>query len=168
MMAQWPNAPRASGAGESIGEGRLTMDRITTAERSSTMRAIRSRDTKPEMAVRRELHRRGYRYRTHVRGLPGTPDLVFTRRRAVIFIHGCYWHAHGCKVAGAAPVSNTGYWSPKLARNKARDAEQTAALEAAGWQVLVLWECEITTIQNAVERAVAFLGPAIAESGLAP
>ncbi len=123
------------------------------------MRAIRSRDTKPELALRHALHRRGYRYRTHVRGLPGTPDVVFSRRRAVIFVHGCYWHAHGCKVAGAPPATNTGYWSPKLARNKARDTDQIERLEAAGWKVLVLWECELASIDSAVDRAIDFLGP---------
>lgn len=135
------------------------MDKISPAQRSATMRAIRSRDTKPELALRRALHQKGYRYRTHVRGLPGTPDLVFTRRRAVIFVHGCYWHAHGCKVAGSPPATNTGYWSPKLARNKARDAEQVERLEAAGWTVLVLWECELSKLDAAVDRATEFLGP---------
>jgi DNA mismatch endonuclease (patch repair protein) len=144
------------------------MDKVTPAQRSATMRAIRSKDTKPELALRRQLHRLGYRYRVHVRGLPGTPDLVFTRRRAVIFVHGCYWHAHGCKVAGSAPASNTEYWSPKLARNKARDAAQVAALEAAGWRVLVLWECEVARLGEATDRAVAFLGSRASESGMLP
>ena len=122
------------------------------------MRAIRSKDTKPELAIRHELHRRGYRYRLHMKGLPGTPDLVFTRRRAVIFVHGCYWHAHGCSVAGAAPKSNTSYWSPKLARNKARDARNVKALVTAGWRVLVIWECELVDMENVSSRAVTFLG----------
>lgn len=130
------------------------------------MRAIRSKDTKPEMALRRVLHQLGYRYRTHVRGLPGTPDLVFSRRRAVIFVHGCYWHGHGCKVAGKAPASNTAYWSLKLARNKARDSAQVAALEGAGWRVLTLWECEVQTIGKAVAAAIDFLGSPRSESGM--
>lgn len=141
------------------------MDRITTLQRSATMRAIKSKNTKPELALRRALHRLGYRYRTHVRGLPGTPDLVFTRRRAVIFVHGCYWHGHGCKVAGKSPSSNTAYWFPKLERNKARDVVQVATLKEAGWQVLVLWECEVATLDRAVATATAFLGPPASESG---
>lgn len=130
------------------------------------MRAIRSKDTKPEMALRRALHRLGYRYRTHVRGLPGTPDLVFSRRRAVIFVHGCYWHGHGCKVAGKPPASNTAYWSPKLERNKARDIAQVKALEAAGWRVLTLWECEVQNLPQATAAAIGFLGPPASESGM--
>jgi DNA mismatch endonuclease (patch repair protein) len=107
------------------------------------MRAIRSKDMKPEMAVRRLIHRMGYRYRLHRHNLPGRPDLVFPGPRKVIFVHGCFWHQHPrCKLAHA-PQSNLEYWRPKLARTRKRDRENRAALKAAGWDVLVVWECEI-------------------------
>ncbi len=109
------------------------------------MRAIRSKDMKPEMAVRRLAHRMGYRFRLHRKDLPGKPDMVFPVHRSVIFIHGCFWHQHpdrSCKDA-RPPKSNTDYWLPKLARNRARDAENVAALLAEGWRVLTIWECQI-------------------------
>lgn len=121
------------------------MDRVSQEIRSRTMRAIRSKDMKPELAVRRLVHSMGYRYRLHRHDLPGRPDLVFPGRRKVIFVHGCFWHQHPdpvCKLAHA-PRSNLDYWKPKLARTRQRDAENCAKLEAAGWRVLVLWECEL-------------------------
>lgn len=109
------------------------------------MSAIRSTGMKPELSVRSLVHRMGYRYRLHAKDLPGKPDLVFRPRKKVIFVHGCFWHQHAkedCR-DGRQPKSNTGYWAPKLARNVERDASNVAALEAAGWRVLVLWECEV-------------------------
>ncbi len=106
------------------------------------MQAVKSKDTKPEMAVRRLVHSMGYRYRLHKKGLPGRPDLVFGPRRKVIFVHGCFWHVHDCKYF-RMPASNTDYWLPKLRRNQERDAENRAALCAMGWQVLTVWECAI-------------------------
>lgn len=124
------------------------------------MRAIRSKDMKPEIAVRRLAHSMGYRFRLHRKDLPGKPDMVFPSRRAVIFIHGCFWHQHpapACKDA-RAPKSNTGYWQPKLARNQTRDAEHETALHSQGWRVLVIWECQ-TKDDAAVKQALlAFLG----------
>ena len=120
-------------------------DKISTSERSWNMPVIRSTGMKPEMLVRSLVHRLGYRYRLHAKDLPGKPDLVFRPRKKVIFVHGCFWHQHAkedCK-DGRQPKSNTGYWSPKLARNVERDASNVAALQAAGWRVLVLWECEV-------------------------
>jgi DNA mismatch endonuclease, patch repair protein len=108
------------------------------------MRAIRSKGMKPEMVVRRLAHRLGYRFRLHRKDLPGTPDIVFPSRRAVIFIHGCFWHQHpaaDCKDA-RIPKSNMDYWQPKLLCNQARDAEHEKALLANGWRVLVIWECQ--------------------------
>ena len=110
--------------------------------RSQNMAAIRSKDTKPEMAVRRLVFSMGFRYRVHRRDLPGKPDLAFMGRRKAIFVHGCFWHKHGCPDAHV-PRSNSAYWQPKLARNQARDAEHTIALAAMGWRVLVLWECQL-------------------------
>jgi DNA mismatch endonuclease, patch repair protein len=119
-------------------------DKLSPTRRSANMAAIRSKDTSPELAVRRLVHALGYRYRLHRRDLPGKPDLVFGPRRKVIFVHGCFWHRHpksNCHDA-RSPKSNTDYWGPKLQRNAARDARNIAALRAAGWRVLVIWDCE--------------------------
>lgn len=108
------------------------------------MQAIKAKDTRPELAVRRYLHARGYRFRLHRRDLPGNPDIVLPRYRTVIFVHGCFWHQHPsltCRNA-QVPRSNIGYWQPKLARTVARDRAAFEALEAAGWRVLTIWECE--------------------------
>jgi len=107
------------------------------------MSAIRSTDTSPEQAVRSFLHRRGLRFRKHVRGLPGSPDLVFKRYRTAVFVHGCFWHQHsGCR-DGRIPASNRNYWKPKLLRTKERDLDHRRALEREGWKVIVIWECEV-------------------------
>lgn len=115
----------------------------TPEHRSWTMSRVRSKDTTPEMIVRRLVHSMGYRYRLHGRRLPGKPDLVFASRRKVIFVHGCFWHQHeGCRKA-RVPGTRHDYWLPKLARNVERDQEHIARLHALGWEVLVVWECEI-------------------------
>jgi DNA mismatch endonuclease (patch repair protein) len=122
------------------------------------MSRIRSKGTKPELLVRRLLHALGYRYRLHVR-LPGTPDLVFTKRRKVILIHGCFWHRHsGCKLA-RLPKTRLDFWVPKLEQNRLRDIENLGKLADAGWSTLVLWECEVKQLSEHVERIKAFLGP---------
>jgi DNA mismatch endonuclease (patch repair protein) len=113
-----------------------------SARRSANMRAVRSKNTKPEMIVRRLVHRLGYRFRLHRRDLPGNPDLAFPGRRKVIFVHGCFWHRHnGCKRA-TLPQSNGAFWGEKLRRNVERDAEQLEALTERGWKPLVIWECQ--------------------------
>jgi DNA mismatch endonuclease (patch repair protein) len=115
---------------------------------------------KPEMAVRRLVHHLGYRYRLHRKDLPGKPDLVFGPSKKVIFVHGCFWHGHeleGC-LDGRRPKSNKGYWNPKLARNKERDAERVAALKSSGWKVLTIWECEIKDLGKVEKRLIRFLG----------
>ena len=111
--------------------------------RSRTMAAVRSKDTKPEMLVRRAAHALGYRFRLHRKDLPGKPDLVFPSRKAVIFVDGCYWHGHDCKRGARMPKTNVEYWQAKIARNMKRDANNIATLEADGWQVLTIWECEL-------------------------
>ena len=121
--------------------------------RSENMRRIKSRDTGPEMAVRKLLYSLGYRYRLNNRDLPGKPDIVFAKRRKVIFVHGCFWHAHGCRMSHS-PRTNTAYWSPKLARNVERDSANQAALELLGWQTLTLWECEIKNQNPALKTAI--------------
>jgi DNA mismatch endonuclease (patch repair protein) len=104
---------------------------------------IRKTGTKPELIVRGLAHALGYRYRLYRRDLPGTPDLVFPGRRNVIFVHGCFWHRHNCRDGRKLPRSKAEYWKPKLARNSALDRKHLAALEAMGWDALVLWECEL-------------------------
>ena len=125
-------------------------------DRSANMRAIRSKDMRPELKVRSIVHRLGYRFRLHRKDLPGKPDLVFTSRRKVIFVHGCFWHSHGCKVSHT-PKSNSGYWGPKLERNEFRDRRNIEALSAAGWNSLVIWECETTDEDRMRKRFVKFL-----------
>ena len=106
------------------------------------MAAIRGKNTKPELIVRRIAHRLGYRFRLHAADLPGKPDLVFRSRRAVVFVHGCYWHLHNCKRGRSTPTTNAAFWREKRARNRTRDRCRIAALRRAGWRVLVVWECE--------------------------
>ncbi|MDQ2776025.1 MAG: DNA mismatch endonuclease Vsr [Acidobacteriota bacterium] len=121
------------------------------------MRRIRSKDTGPELIVRRLVHSLGYRYRLHRADLPGKPDLVFNRRRKVIFVHGCFWHQHSrCKITHV-PRSNGDYWAPKLARNKARDVRTRAKLRKLGWHYLIIWECETKDPDKLKDRLVSFL-----------
>jgi DNA mismatch endonuclease (patch repair protein) len=128
--------------------------------RSENMRRIKSKGMRPELAVRRAVHRIGYRCRLHRHGLPGTPDLVFGAARKVIFVHGCFWHGHddpSCR-RSHVPRSNESYWWPKLWRNKERDKKDIELLETSGWRVLVIWECE-TRNQGRLEAALTgFLG----------
>lgn len=128
-------------------------------DRSANMRAIRSKDMQPELAVRSLAHKLGYRFRLHRKDLPGNPDLVFPARRKVIFVHGCFWHAHDCKVAHS-PKSNLAYWMPKLERNKARDKRSIESLGALGWKALVIWECEARDARKLKKIVSLFLGPA--------
>lgn len=119
------------------------MDVLSPEQRRRTMAAVKSVNTKPEIAVRRLLHGLGYRFRLHRKDLPGKPDIVLHKYKAVVLVHGCFWHQHpGCKHA-ARPASNLEYWSAKLDRTVIRDTKQHAELEALGWQVIVVWECEI-------------------------
>ena len=123
------------------------------------MRAIRSKGMKPELAVRRLVYSMGYRYRLHRHDLPGRPDMVFSGRHKVIFVHGCFWHQHpavDCKLAHR-PKSNLKYWGPKLQRNQERDAAHRARLAELGWDVLVIWECEVKTADGLADRILSFL-----------
>jgi DNA mismatch endonuclease (patch repair protein) len=129
----------------------------TREQISAHMRSIRKKDTKPELIVRRLVHRLGYRYRLHRTDLPGTPDLVFPGRRKVIFIHGCFWHQHACKLGSKQPMTNRHYWLPKLARNLERDAAARKALATLGWNVLVIWECEVRSNAGIRGRIREFL-----------
>ena len=131
-------------------------DIMDSKRRSELMAGIRSRNTAPELAVRRIAHRMGLRFRLHRKDLPGCPDLVFPKHRLVVFVHGCFWHQHeGCRRA-SIPKSRTDFWMTKLAANVARDRRQEDALQALGWRVLVIWGCE-TGDRRAVERRLAAL-----------
>jgi DNA mismatch endonuclease (patch repair protein) len=126
------------------------------SNRSATMRAVTSKNTKPELAVRSLIHRLGFRFRLHRKDIPGNPDIAFPCRRKVIFINGCFWHGHDCTRGARVPINNRDYWTVKIARNKARDARHLVALAASGWQALTLWECELRD-QHLQERIKAFL-----------
>lgn len=135
------------------------VDHVSPAVRSRIMASVKSYGTKPETAVRRALHRLGYRFRLHRRDLPGKPDLAFVAKRKVIFINGCFWHLHkGCPRANI-PKSNVEYWAMKLERNRLRDAENIAYLRNLGWDAYTLWECELRDPDKAVHRVCLFLGP---------
>lgn len=124
-------------------QGAEVVDSVSAAMRSDIMSRVRSKDTRPEMLVRRLIHGAGFRYRLHVRGLPGSPDLVFSGRKKVIFVHGCFWHSHpGCRHA-RIPKSRPDFWIAKLSTNRVRDERNVQALVDAGWKVMVLWECEL-------------------------
>ncbi|WP_083313349.1 very short patch repair endonuclease [Pseudomonas aeruginosa] len=134
------------------------MDTLSPLERSRRMARVRSKDTKPEMQVRRLVHAMGYRYRLHDRKLPGHPDLVFKGRRKVIFVHGCFWHRHeGCGLA-RLPKSRLDFWLPKLEGNRLRDARKLEQLNQLGWTSLVIWECELKDIGLLEKRLKTFLG----------
>ncbi|MEO8737716.1 MAG: DNA mismatch endonuclease Vsr [Edaphobacter sp.] len=126
-------------------------------DRSENMRAIRSKNTLPEMAVRSLVHRLGYRFRLHRSDLPGKPDLAFPGRRKVIFVHGCFWHSHDCK-ASLIPKSNRDFWLPKLLQNKTRDKKNLEALAQQGWNALVIWQCELKDNRSVGLRVKRFLG----------
>lgn len=135
------------------------MDTLTPAQRSARMALIRSKNTKPEMVVRRFLHGLGYRYRLHRKDLPGAPDLVFPARQTILFVHGCFWHGHdGCKIAHQ-PASRSAYWAEKFERNKARDLKNEEVLRQAGWNVLTIWECETKDLSVLEGRLTPYLGP---------
>ena len=133
-------------------------DVVSREVRSRIMARVRSKDTKPEMMVRRLLHGLGYRYRLHRSDLPGRPDLVFPRRSKIVFVHGCFWHSHSDCPNVRLPTSNQDYWSSKLESNKERDKRNLRQLESAGWMTTVVWECELGDLESVASRLVAFLG----------
>lgn len=128
--------------------------------RSEIMRAVKSKDTTPEMIVRGLVHALGYRYRLHRKDLPGTPDLVFGPRRKAIFVNGCFWHGHDCARGARQPKANAEYWRIKIARNVERDAAIETALSAARWNILTVWECQTKAgARSELERRLReFLG----------
>ena len=133
------------------------MDIVTPEQRSHMMSRIRSRDTKPELAVRRAAYALGCRYRLHRRDLPGSPDLVFPGRRKVVFVHGCYWHRHpGCRLA-YQPKSNTEFWTTKFERNVERDRAAETRLRELGWEVMTVWECQTAAANHLTDRLRGYL-----------
>ena len=121
------------------------------------MRAVKARNTKPEMLVRRTVHGMGYRYRLHRKDLPGKPDLVFPSRRKVIFVNGCFWHGHDCRRGARMPKSNRTYWEGKINRNRERDVQSRSALKRIGWSVLTIWECQMINAAELQTRLRDFL-----------
>ena len=134
-------------------------DTLTRAERSRLMAKIRDKNTGPERAVRSLLHRAGYRFRIHVRGLPGTPDVVLPKYRTVVFVHGCFWHRHrGCKIA-TMPHSHVAFWTEKFRRNVANDARHRRRLRRLGWQVVVVWSCQLKHPERILAKIEKALRP---------
>jgi DNA mismatch endonuclease (patch repair protein) len=133
-------------------------DVLTPKQRSANMAAIRGKNTKPEMVVRRLTHRLGYRYLLHERKLPGHPDLVFPSRQKAIFVHGCFWHLHDCRYGRVVPATNAVFWDNKRKGNALRDARNMESLQLLGWKVLVLWECETKDLSALAARIRRFLG----------
>lgn len=139
------------------------MDRVSRHVRSANMRSVRSRDTKPELAVRRTAHRLGYRFRLHRKDLPGSPDLVFPRLRLALFVHGCFWHRHaGCPKA-TIPRSNAEFWERKFEANVTRDARAMAALAGSSWRAEIVWECETVNEESLLLRLERILDDAQAD-----
>jgi DNA mismatch endonuclease, patch repair protein len=138
-------------------------DVLTKEQRSYNMSRIRSAHTAPEMRVRKLLHGMGFRYRLHGKALPGKPDLVFARARAVLFVHGCFWHMHRCKLGKPVPATNRTFWADKRRSNVERDKRNRAALKAQGWRVFEIWECQVRkgdTLSAKLQPLIEFLGGA--------
>ena len=135
------------------------MDTLTPEERSALMSRIRGVNTKPELIVRRALHAQGYRFRLYGRGLPGRPDLVFRKRRMVVFVHGCFWHRHDGCAKSRLPKTRRDYWRDKFEGNVQRDKRNAQRLAEDGWRVFVVWECEVEKDDALIERLTEFLGP---------
>ena len=126
-------------------------DVFSPEKRSAVMRRVKGKDTAPELKVRRLLRRMGVGYRLHRADLPGKPDIAMPGRKLALFVHGCFWHGHDCARGARMPKANRSYWDTKIGRNRARDAEHRAALEAKGWRTVTLWECELKD-ESGVER----------------
>src|SRR5258708_3184714 len=128
------------------------MDRLSPERRSWNMGRIQGKDTRPEILVRSILHRLGFRFRLHTKDLPGRPDIVLRKFRSIVFVHGCFWHRHiGCKQC-YSPKSNSAFWQAKFEGNIERDRRSTAALRAAGWRVIIVWECELKNLPKLASR----------------
>lgn len=132
------------------------VDRLSPEKRSALMSRIGPKNTKPELTVRRLLHAAGWRYRLHRKGLPGTPDIVFGPRKVALFVHGCFWHGHHCRL-GRLPKTRPEFWSEKIAGNRARDARKVEQLMAQGWRVMTVWQCSLKNPDLALCQMEDFL-----------
>jgi len=144
-----PNPARRSAA---------SVDNLSAAERSAIMARVRSKNSRPELLVRKLVYALGYRYRLHAKDLPGHPDLVFRRLRKVVFVHGCFWHRHARCALARLPKSRRDFWVPKLEGNKARDQRNRRALSRKRWKVLTVWECQLNELSQLQSRLRRFLG----------
>ena len=126
-------------------------------DRTEVMRRVRSKDTTPEIVVRRLIFSHGYRYRLHRSDLPGKPDIVFPSSKKIIFVHGCFWHGHSCKRGARIPKHNREYWTQKISRNIERDKKHLKELKKLGWEVKIIWECEINNIKKLESKIERFL-----------
>lgn len=133
------------------------MDVLTKKQRSYCMSRIRGKDTKPEIAVRKIIYSLGYRYRLYKRNLPGYPDIVLTKQKKIIFVNGCWWHRHNCKLGRRSPKSRLKYWLPKLRANKDRYRRNLKKLRNQGWKVLTVWECQTRNPTNLLAKLKQFL-----------
>lgn len=138
-------------------QNRTARMKETPEQRSRTMRAVKGRNTTPELKVRRLTHRLGYRFRLYRKDLPGTPDLVFPRLHKALFVHGCFWHGHECARGTRMPRTNVEYWRTKIRRNGLRDATNIAALKTKGWRAAVVWECELKRPTELIRKLRRFL-----------
>jgi DNA mismatch endonuclease (patch repair protein) len=132
-------------------------DVLTPQQRSFNMSRIRSRDTRPEIIVRSIVHRLGFRYRLHKKDLPGKPDLVLVRHRKIIDVHGCFFHMHDCRYGNVKPVTNADFWETKRQSNLKRDRRNIGLLKKAGWQVLIVWECQTRNLDSLQNTLLNFL-----------
>ena len=133
------------------------MGNLSKKQRSYCMSRIKGKDTKPEMVVRSLVHNMGYRFRLHRKDLPGKPDLVLPRHKKVIFINGCFWHIHNCKKGKSTPATNAEFWQNKREATRQRDKRNIKALKALGWDVLVIWECQLKTPEKLHQKIQSFL-----------
>lgn len=137
-------------------------------QRSAIMRSVKSKDTVPEIQVRRFIHSLGYRFRLHRKDLPGTPDLAFPRLKCAVFVHGCFWHGHSCSRGARVPKTNTKYWRSKITRNIARDTQNRRDLRALGWNLLVVWECHLKSKLDSTQRRIALFLERASSPGTKP
>lgn len=133
------------------------MDTLTPKQRSERMRLIKSENTTPERVVKRIIRNYGVRHRSHVSYLPGHPDIVISSKRKIVLVHGCFWHRHNCKAGRRLPKTHLGYWNQKFKRNRQRDSEVIKQLHTLGWQLLVIWECQLRNLERLDKRIRDFL-----------
>jgi len=138
------------------------MDVLTPEQRRRCMAAVRGQDTTPELCLRRALHALGFRYRLHDRSLPGVPDLVFSGKRTVIFVHGCFWHRHDCDSGRSLPLTRVDFWQKKLTENRERDVRNMQRIRKLRWRAIVVWECQLkgTALNRSLHRVVKLLNSA--------